>query len=67
MGKRWIITIIILVAVSFLLWGQARHASAVDDRFYYNKILRTLDQVVENQQAILQEIQALKGSLKGAQ
>ena len=67
MGKRWIITIIILVAVSFLLWGQARRAGAVDDRFYYNKILRVLNQVVENQQVIIQEIQGLKGSLKGGQ
>ena len=67
MGKRLILMVFILAVVSFLLWGQARWGyAAKEERFWFIKIIDKIDQVLDNQKAILNEIKELKEIRKKA-
>lgn len=68
MAKRWIVTILILIIVSFLIWAEAKEGfAAKDTRFYSMKMLTKLDKVLENQQLIVKELRELKERIKVSQ
>lgn len=68
MGRRWMIIIFILLAISLLIWGGARRSAAQQERitiskperFYSRKILEKLDVVLQNQNLILNELKGIR-------
>lgn len=61
MTKRWILTLFILLVVSYLVWGQTNWCFATkEERHWFIKILNKMEEVLDNQKAMLKEIKALK-------
>lgn len=67
MGKHWIVTFIVILAASFLIWGQFASSAAKaelpipkKERFYSQKILEKVDEVLKKQDKILQELKEIK-------
>ena len=63
MNRRWVLTIIILIVASILIWGEARRGAA-DTNYYTSKeIITKLDKVLENQAIIIKDLEELKAKL----